>query len=102
MRWISSRSKSTELVEELSVKLLYLSGTFGSTGQRLLGGRQRLVQRDDQRVVAQNHGHGFGRIASPLLLVDADRLGDLLRHGWIKLFHETTPWVRANVAHGQT
>jgi hypothetical protein len=45
------------------------------------------VQRDDQRVIAQDHGHGLGRIASPLLLEHADRLGDLLRHGWVELFH---------------
>ena len=53
------------------------------------------MQRDDQRVVAQDHGHGFGRMASPLLLENADRLGDLLRHGWIELFHGTTPWMLA-------
>ena len=53
-----------------------LNGALRGAGQGLLGGRQCLVQRDDQCVVAQDHGHGFGRIAGPLLLENADRLGD--------------------------
>ena len=30
-----------------------------------------------------------GVVAGPLLLKDSDRFGDLLRHGWMKLIHET-------------
>jgi len=29
-------------------------------------------------------------------------VGDLLRHGWIEIFHGTTPWVPANAANRQT
>ena len=56
------------VLEELSVKLLHLSGPLGGAGQGLLRGRQRLVQRDDQRVLAEDHGHGFGWVAGPPLL----------------------------------
>ena len=51
-------------LEELSVKLLHLNGALRGAGQGLLGGRQRLVQRDDQRVIAQDHGHRFWPIPS--------------------------------------
>jgi len=68
------------------VELLHLNCPLRGEGQGLLSGRQRLVQRDDQRVLAQHHGHGFWRVAGPPLLESADRLRDLLRHGWVELF----------------
>jgi hypothetical protein len=47
------------------------------------------VQRDQQRVPAENHGHRLGLVACSLLLESDCRLSDLLRHTRIELFHRT-------------
>ncbi len=73
--------------EQLPMKLLYLSGTLWILGQGLLGWRQRPVQRDQQRVPAENHGHQLGVMARSLLLESNCRLGNLLRHARIEFFH---------------
>ena len=73
------------------MEFLHLSGTLRGAGQGLLGGRQRLVQCDDQRVITQHHSHRLGRITGPPLLEHADRLGNLLRHRWVELFHRAIP-----------
>ena len=56
------------VAEQLPMKLLHLSGAVRGLGQGLLGRRQGPVQRDHQRVVAQDHGHRFGLVARSLLL----------------------------------
>ena len=76
--------------EQLPVKLLHLGGAGRALGQGLLGRRQGPVQRDHQRVLAQDHGHRLGHVARSLLLESACRLGDLLRHARIELFHRIT------------
>ena len=50
------------------------------------------MQGDDQRLVTQDHGHRLGRVACSLLLESGCRLGDLLCHGQIGLFHPVPPW----------
>jgi hypothetical protein len=42
------------------VELLHLGGAGGALCQRLFGRRQDAVQRDDRRVLAQDHGHRAG------------------------------------------
>jgi len=70
-----------------SVELLYLSGPRWGCAPRL-SPRATVASWSvtTTRVLAQDHGHGFGCIASLPLLEGADRLCDLLPHGWIERF----------------
>ena len=54
--------------EQLAVKLLHLGGPVRGLGQGLLGRRQRPVERDDQRVLTQDHRRRIGHVARSLLL----------------------------------
>ena len=49
------------------------------------------MQGDDQRLVTQHDSHRLGSVASTLLLESGGRLGDLLRHSQIGLFHPVPP-----------
>ena len=49
------------------------------------------MQRDQQRIAAENHGHRLGLVARSLLLESDCRLGNLLRHARIKVFHGIPP-----------
>ena len=45
------------------------------------------MQRDQERVPAEDHGHRFGLVAGSLLLESDCRFCNLLRHARIEFFH---------------
>lgn len=63
------------------MEFLHLRGAGLAAGQRLLGGRQRFMQRDHQRVFAEDDGHRLGGVAGSLLLERSCGLRDLFCHG---------------------
>ena len=93
IRRISVPEGAGRVGKQLTVELLHLSGAARSTGQGLLGGGQRPVQRDDQRSFAEHHGHGMGRVAGPLPLEGDRRLGNLLGDGRAGRDHSAPPCV---------
>ena len=56
------------------------------------------MQRDQQRVAAENHGHRLGLVARSLLLESDCRLGNLLCHARIEVLHGRRP---STAAYGQ-
>ena len=69
------------------MKVLHLGGARRVLGQGFFRWRQGPVQRDHQRVFAQDHGHRLGRVAGAFLLESDGRLRDLLCHGRIGFDH---------------
>ena len=72
-------------LEELSVKLLHLNGALGVRARAFSAGDSASCSVTTSVSSLRTTVTALGAIASPLLLEDADRLGDLLRHGWIEL-----------------
>jgi hypothetical protein len=69
------------------VKLLHLRGAGRIQRERLFGWRQRVVMRDDERILAQYHRDGGRSTAGPFLLVSDGHLGNLLRHHRFRFVH---------------
>jgi len=72
-----SPQRFSRVGEQLPVKILHFGG---ARGQGPLGRRQRFVQCDHKRVLAEHHRDRLGHVTRPLLLKIAGSLGNLLGH----------------------
>jgi hypothetical protein len=63
--------------EQGPVVLLHFRRPSLRAGENFFGGRQRLVQRQNDRFLTGDHGHGLGRVPGPLRLHRKGDLGEL-------------------------
>ena len=85
------------------MKFSYLGGPDLTLGHYLFGWRQGAMQRDHDRVFAENYRDRCGCVACSLLVKCERRFGDLLRYirrRLLGLFHQCSSLVITIARHG--